>query len=124
MNQPDNLGSFFRENRNLLKEYIETRMDIFRLQGIRLLSKSMGMLIWVIIAAFLGFLIMIFSGLVLGFWLSDLMQSHVKGFGYATLIMIVLFVMLAVFRNVLFVNPIIKKIILRSQDDDRNDDND
>lgn len=124
MNQPDNLGSFFRENRNLLKEYIETRMDIFRLQGIKMLSKSMGVLIWVIIAAFLGFLIMIFSGLVLGFWLSDLTKSHVKGFGFATLIMIALFVLLTVFRNVLFVNPIIKNIILRSQEDDRNDDND
>ncbi len=120
MNQPDNLGSFFKENKSLLKEYVETKSELFRLQGIRLFSKSMGFLVWTIIAAFIGFLILIFLGLVLGFWLSELTNSFVAGFGITTLVLIFLFVLMAVFRNSLFVNPIIRKIILRAQEESNN----
>ena len=119
MNQPDNLGDFFRENKELLKVYVETKSEIFRLQAIRIFSKSMGLLAWLVIAAFLGFLILIFAGLVLGFWLSDLTQSYVKGFGITTGILILFFVALAVFREKLFVNPIIKNIIVRAREEVR-----
>ena len=30
MSEPQNLGSFIAENKNLLKEYLETRMEIYR----------------------------------------------------------------------------------------------
>lgn len=119
MNQPDNLGDFFRENKELLKGYVETKSEIFRLQAIRIFSKSMGMLAWMVIAAFIAFLILIFAGLVLGFWLSDLTQSYVKGFGITTIILILLFILIAVFREKLFVNPIIKNIIIRAREEVR-----
>lgn len=117
MSQPDNLGSFIRENRSLAREYVETRVEILRLQGIRVLSKSMGLLAWVIIAALLGFLSLIFAGLVLGFWLSDLTGSYVQGFGITTLVLILLLVLLVLFREPLFVNPIIRKVIQRLQEE-------
>ncbi|NML20138.1 SoxR reducing system RseC family protein [Pseudoflavitalea sp. G-6-1-2] len=124
MNQPDNLGDFFRENKELLKVYVETKSEIFRLQAIRIFSKSMGLLAWMVIAAFLAFLILIFAGLVLGFWLSDLTQSYVKGFGITTGILVLFFVALAVFREKLFVNPIIKNIIVRAREEVRMRDRD
>ncbi|MGN6421044.1 MAG: hypothetical protein ACTHMC_26260 [Pseudobacter sp.] len=117
MNQPDNLGDFFRENKELLKVYVETKSEIFRLQAIRIFSKSMGLLAWMVIASFVAFLILIFAGLVLGFWLSELTQSYVKGFGLTTIILILLFVVVAVFREKLFVNPIIRSIILRAREE-------
>jgi hypothetical protein len=117
MNQPDNLGDFFRENKELLKVYVETKSEIFRLQAIRIFSKSMGLLAWMVIAAFIAFLVLIFAGLVLGFWLSDLTQSYVKGFGITTIILIVLFVVIALLREKLFVNPIIRNIILRAREE-------
>lgn len=128
MNQPDNLGDFFRENKELLKVYVETKSEIFRLQAIRIFSKSMGLLAWMVIAAFIAFLVLIFAGLVLGFWLSDLTQSYVKGFGITTIILIVLFVVIALLREKLFVNPIIRSIIIRAREEvkvsnsDRDDD--
>lgn len=124
MNQPDNLGDFFRENKELLKVYVETKSEIFRLQAIRIFSKSMGLLAWMVIAAFLAFLILIFAGLVLGFWLSDLTQSYVKGFGITTGILVLFFIALAVFREKLFVNPIIKNIIVRAREEVRMRDRD
>jgi len=118
MAQPENLGSFFAENKKLLSDYLETRIALIRLQSVRTLSKTGGTLIWAIIAIFFTFIILLFSGLVLGFWFSALTGSYVKGFGLTTLVFIVLFALITIFRNTLFVNPMIQKIIAKSHDDD------
>jgi len=112
----DDLGSFLKENKKLLKDYLDTRLEIFKLKVIRLFSKSAGYLIWIIISLFLFFLLMTFIGLVIGFWLTDVTGSYVKGFGYTTLIMLGVIVILALLRKLLFVNPVIRIIIRRITD--------
>ncbi|HLX94052.1 MAG TPA: hypothetical protein VKR32_20355 [Puia sp.] len=111
MGQPENLGSFFQENKTLLKEYIETRLEIFRLQAIKVSSRSAGYLVWIIVSLFLLFLIAIFSGMTLGYWLSSLTGSLVEGFGLTALLMLVLFILFAIFRKKLFVGPVVRSII-------------
>jgi hypothetical protein len=118
MSQPDNLGSFLAENKTLLKEYIETRMKIYRLQSIRLFSQSAGYFAWIIISVFLIFLFLLFSGFMVGFWFSALFHSYVKGFGLVALLILLVFVLLAVFRKSLFVEPVIQSIIRRSRDEE------
>jgi lipopolysaccharide export LptBFGC system permease protein LptF len=117
MAQPDNLGSFIKDSKPLLKDYLETRLEIYRLQAIRLVSRSAGFLVWLLIALFLFFLIMIFSGIVLACWLSNLVHSYVLGFGLTTLFLVVIFVLLAVFRKSLFVHPVIQMIIRKTNED-------
>ena len=115
------MEEFIKENKTLLKEYVETRIEIVRLEAIRTASKTSGYLIWIIISLFLFFLIAIFAGLVLGFWLTDLTGSYIKGFGITTLIMIAIVVILALLRKALFVNPAVKAIIGHFHvDDDEN----
>jgi pilus assembly protein TadC len=116
MSQPENLGSFFSENKKLVTDYIETRIALLRLQSVRMLSKSGGTLIWAVIAILFIFIILIFTGLVLGFWFSDLTGSYIKGFALATLVFVVLFLLITIFRKTLFVDPMIKKIIADSND--------
>ncbi|MBS1597205.1 MAG: phage holin family protein [Bacteroidetes bacterium] len=116
MGQSENLSSFFKDSKPLFKEYIETRLELFRLQAIRVVSQSAGYLVWILISLFLLFLIMIFSGIVLGCWLSNLLNSYVLGFGLTTLILIVIFILLAVFRKKLFVHPVIQAIISKTSD--------
>ncbi|HVU59198.1 MAG TPA: hypothetical protein VHD83_29250 [Puia sp.] len=123
MSQPDNLGSFISENKTILKEYVETRMEIYRLQSLRIFSKSAGYFAWIIVSLFLAFLIVIFGGLMLGYWFSSMLGSYVKGFGLITLILVVLFVLLALFRKRLFVDPVVQSIIQRSREEDNNGDN-
>lgn len=117
MAQPDNLGGFIKENKTLLKEYWATRLEIYRLQGIKVFSKTAGYLIWIIISFFLAWLLIIFIGLVLGFWFSDLTGSYVKGFGITTLILLLKIVLLAVFRKPLFIHPIIRGLLKKTQED-------
>ena len=117
-NQPDNLGSFISENKAVLKEYLETRMEIYRLQSLRIFSKSAGYFAWIIVSLFLAFLILIFGGLMLGYWFSSMLGSYVKGFGLITLLLVVLFVLLALFRKSLFVDPVVQSIIQRSREEE------
>ena len=124
MSQPESVGSFLKESKPLLKEYMETRLEIFRLQAIRIVSKSAGYLIWVLISLFLLFIILIFAGIVMGCWLSGLMHSYVLGFGLTTLIIVLIFALLAIFRNALFIQPVMQKIIRKTLDDLNNNETD
>ena len=121
MSKSDNIASFIHENKDTLKEYLETRYEIYRLKGVRTLSKTAGYLAWIIISLFLLFLVVIFGGMTLAYWLSGLFDSLVMGFGFTALIIIGVFVLLAIFRNQLFINPVIRSIISRSGDQDEND---
>ena len=121
-NQPDNLGSFISENKAVLKEYLETRMEIYRLQSLRIFYKSAGYFAWIIVSLFLAFLILIFGGLMLGYWFSSMLGSYVKGFGLMTLLLVVLFVLLALFRKSLFVDPVVQSIIQKSREEEMNDE--
>lgn len=118
MPETENLGSFFKENKKLAGEYLDTRMEIYRLKLIRILSKSTGYFIWIIISLFLLLLLMIFLGLVAGIWLSEITGSYVLGFGLVTLLILVKIIFLAFFRKKLFVNPIIRNVISRMNDGD------
>ncbi len=118
MQDKDNLGNFFRENKKLAKEYIDTRLEIYRLLILKGLSKSAGYFIWIIVTLFLCSLIIIFLGLVTGFWMTNLTGSHTLGFGIATLFIVVLTVLIAAFRKALFINPIIRNIIEKTGGDD------
>jgi hypothetical protein len=114
MGQKENLGSFLRDNRKLVKDYLDTTLEIFKLKLIRIFSKSTGYLIWVIISLFLFFLLMTFIGLVIGFWLTNITGSYIRGFGYTSLIMLGIILLLALFRKPLFVNPFIRMMIRRT----------
>lgn len=123
MGQPDNLGSFFSENKTLLKEYLETRMEIYRLQSLRIFSKSAGYFAWIIISLFLVLLLLFFGGMAVGFWFSSLLHSYVKGFGLVTLLILIVTILLAVFRRSLFVDPVTHSIIQRSREEEEDKSN-
>ena len=117
MDQNETFGSFFKENKSLLKEYLETRLEIFRLNAIRMASHSAGVLAWLIISIFLIFLIVLFAGLTLGFWLSKLTGSHVMGFGLVSILFVVVFVVFTLLRKKLFLEPIMQMILDRASEE-------
>ncbi|HEY6901160.1 MAG TPA: hypothetical protein VI233_10975 [Puia sp.] len=122
MPQPDNLGAFISENKTLLKEYLETRMEIYRLQSLRLFAKSAGYFAWILLSLFLAFLFLLFGGMMVAFWFSDMFHSYIKGFGLVTLLILVIFVLLAIFRKALFVEPVIQRIIQGSKEEGEDDE--
>jgi hypothetical protein len=121
MGQPDNLGGFFAENKKLLKEYLETRLEIYRLQSVRVFAKSAGYFAWIFLSLFLAFLFLLFSGMMVAFWFSNRFHSYVKGFGIVALLILVVFLLIGLFRKLLFVDPVIHSIIQRSRDEEDED---
>lgn len=119
MGQSENFASYIRENKEVLKDYVETRLEIYRLKGIKTLSKTIGFLGWIVISLFLFFLVIIFGGMTLAYFLSDLFNSTIAGFGVTTLFLILVFVLLTVFRRQLFINPVITNIISQSADENK-----
>ena len=117
MSEPENLGAFIKDTKPLLTEYMEVKLDVFRLQAIRIISKSAGYLLWMIISLFLFFIIVIFCGIVLGCWFSTIFDSYVLGFGLTTLIIMAIFALLAIFRKSLFVYPIMQGVIRKAMED-------
>jgi hypothetical protein len=117
MGEKETVGSFLQSNKSLAKEYLETRLEIFRLSAIRMASKSAGLLVWVIISLFLIFLIILFTGITVGFWLSKLTDSYVLGFGLVAIALILLFVILTVFRKKLFLEPLMQLILDRASEE-------
>jgi hypothetical protein len=112
----ENFGSFFKENAKLVKEYFEIKMKIYRLRAIRTISRSAGYFLWIVISLFLLFLFIIFLGVVVGLWLSDITGSYIAGFGITTGIILLLIILLTAFRKALFINPIIKAFIRQSEE--------
>ena len=115
MDDKENLGAFFRNNKNLAKDYFQIQMEIYRLRFVAAFSKSAGYLIWIIISLLLLFLFFLFVWIVAGFWFSELTGSYIKGFGLVALIILLKIILLSMMRKSLFVNPIIRSIINHSQ---------
>lgn len=102
---------FIRESQSLLRDYVQTRFEILRLQGIRAFAQAAGTLIWAILLLFLVFLLLIFGGLVLGFWFSSMLDSYAAGFALATGVLLLVAAGITVMRNTLFINPILRKLV-------------
>lgn len=124
MSQADNLGSFFAENKALLKEYLETRLEIYRLQSLRTLARSAGLFVWLLLSLFLAFLFLLFGGMMVAFWFSGLFHSQVKGFGLVACLILLIFILLVIFRRVLFVEPVIQLVIQKTQEEGKEEDHD
>ena len=127
MTQPTDFGSYLRENKALLQQYVETRMEIIRLQLIRATARAMGSLIWLIVFLFLVFLLLIFIGLVLGFLFSEITGSHVVGFLIAAGILLLFTLILTLFRKFIFINPAVRLLVgifarETEEEDDMDDD--
>lgn len=111
MSAPKNFQEFIDENVELIKDYLETKTDVYKLKAIRSSSLILGSLVWIFISAFLFFLLFIFIGLVLGFWFSSLTDSFTIGFGLATLLLFFVMLLVVMFRKQLFIYPIIRIFI-------------
>jgi hypothetical protein len=60
MNTEKDFSGFYQENKTLLKEYLETRFNILKLQGIRTISRTMSMVIIIFVVSILALFTMLF----------------------------------------------------------------
>lgn len=101
----------FSELIEQIKLYISLRMRHYKLSAgekmIELFSTlTAGMIFWMI-----AFIIMIFGGFALAFWLGEIFQSPPIGFLMVTGIFILLIIIIYLFRQSLIFDPIARKLV-------------
>jgi hypothetical protein len=119
MSETKDFGSFMKENKDLAKEYFDMKLEIYRLQATRILSKLSGSMMWIIVLLLLIFLFITFLALVSGFWLSSITGSYISGFGFTTGFILLLTLLVTIFRRSLFINPIIRIIIKQTSNESK-----
>ena len=114
MPNTETLGNFIDENKKLIRDYFETRLEIYRLRTIKSVTGIAGHFLWIIVLLFLLSLLIIFLGIVTGFWLSEKMGSYTGGFGLTALLVLVLVLLVVALRKFLFINPLIRVFLKKT----------
>lgn len=114
-------SEFFMQNKKLLKEYADARLELFKLQGVKLLSRSLSMFIWLTIVLFFSFFILLFLGMLFAYWIAGKTGSNTIGFASAAGLFILVLLLLFAFRKKWFQTPISNTIIREALDEDGNE---
>jgi hypothetical protein len=125
----DNFRDFFTESKALISEYLSTRWRLFRLEAINKISRAAGTFFFIIIAAILAFLVVLFLGLLMAYWLSGVLDSYAGGFLITAAAFILIFVIILVFRRPLIERPLTSMLVRNlaeelDEDDDEDEDDD
>ncbi|RPD38405.1 hypothetical protein [Chitinophaga barathri] len=102
----DNFSNYFTETGKVAREYLETRLDLIKLQAAGKLSKALGLFFSLIMAFLLFFFVVVFLGMVLGFWIGEKTGSMALGFSCAAGFFIVLLLVMIFFRKGLIQRPL------------------
>jgi len=88
------------------KDYIESEKELLKLKAVKAISGSVAKLITAIFLIMLFHIALAIFGIWLGFFLGELLESYVLGFGLSVLAFILLFIIVIVFRQALLIGPI------------------
>lgn len=121
----DNFSNYFNQTGKVAKEYLETRIDLIKLQAAGKLSKALGLFFSMILAFLLFFFVIVFLGMVLGFWIGEMTNSFTIGFACSAGLFVVLLGILLIFRKPLIQGPISNMLIRELMSEmDMDDDED
>ena len=111
MASTEDIGGFLQENKEVIRDYVDTRAELFKLQAVRMTARTVSMLAVVGIVAMLALFVVLFLGMSLSFWLSAVLNNQVAGFAITGGLFVLLLVIVILLRKPLFLNPLVKAII-------------
>ncbi|WP_343667387.1 hypothetical protein [Chitinophaga sp.] len=107
----DNFSNYFNQTGKVAKEYLETRLDLIKLQAAGKLSKALGLFFSLILAFLLFFFVVVFLGMVVGFWIGEMTNSYTIGFSCSAGLFIFLLLIILWFREPLIQRPLSNMLI-------------
>jgi len=111
MASTEDIGGFLQENKEIIRDYVDTRAELFKLQAVRMAARTVSMLAVVGIVAMLALFVVLFLGMSLSFWLSAVLNNQVAGFAITGGLFVLLLAIVILLRKPLFLNPLVKAII-------------
>ena len=107
----ENFSNYFNQTGKVAREYLETRVDLIKLQAAGKLSKALGLFFSIMMAFLLFFFVVVFLGMVVGFWIGEMTGSYTIGFSCAAGLFIVLLAILLIFRKSLIQRPLANMLV-------------
>ena len=123
MSSKETFFSFFNANKALLKEYLDTRLDLIKLQGVRTLSRTISVVMVTFIISLLSLSILLLLTITFAFWISSMTGSNIIGFASAAGLLILILIGFIAFGREMVQNQIIRRIIQDSLDEPDEIDN-
>jgi hypothetical protein len=123
MSSKETFFSFFSENKALLKEYIDTRIELIKLQGVRTLSKTISVVMIIFIISLLCLSILLLIGITFAFWIASVSGSNIIGFASAAGLFILFLLGFLVFGRGMVQNQVIRRIIQDAMEETEEIDN-
>ena len=117
----ENLHDFYKENRKLITEYLETRLEIIRLKSIGTLARTLSMLILVTLISFMVLFFLLFLVISFSWYISSITGSASIGFLSGGGIFLLIMLVCIIFRKPLFLNPLIRLFIHTSTQEEEDD---
>lgn len=117
----ENLNDFYKENKRLVSDYVETRLDLLKLTTVRSLSRTLSMLILVTIISFMVLFFLLFLVIAFSWFMSDLLGSATLGFLCGGGVFLLILVLSVAFRKALFLNPLIRLFIQTSTQEEEDE---
>lgn len=123
MSSKETFFSFFSENKALIKEYIDTRIELIKLQGVRTLSRTISVVMIIFIISLLCLSILLLIGITFAFWISSITGSNIIGFASSAGLFILFLIGFLVFGRGMVQNQVIRRIIQDTMDDSEDIEN-
>lgn len=111
MGTDKSFSSYYSESKDLLKEYVEVRIKLLKLQLIKALSRSLGMLFAMMVVSFFAFLVILFLGFSFSAWIGELTGNMALGYAAGAGLFFIFLLLVILLRKPLFMNPLIRVFI-------------
>jgi hypothetical protein len=106
-----NFADFFQENKDLVKEYIETRIELLKLQALRSSTRLLTLLVAIFFASSLFLCVLLFLGISFSWWMASITQSNTIGFLCGAGLFLVITLIVIALRKKLFRGFLIRLFI-------------
>lgn len=104
-------ADYFQDTKKRLKQYIDQRILLLRLQATEKVSRIAAAMVTVVVIVVVALFLLIFASITAGYWLADLTGSLTAGFGIVALFYLVIFLFVILFLRKILQNFIINKLI-------------
>lgn len=106
--------NFFTETKESVKQYINDRILLIKLQAIKKVSSLGGSIVSAVLMLIVGLFLLVFVSITLGFFLSSLLHNYTAGFGIVAGIYLILFIIILTAGKKIVGNKITESIIQNS----------
>jgi membrane protein YdbS with pleckstrin-like domain len=104
-------ANYFQDTKKKIKQYIDQRILLLRLQATKKISNITAGLVTVVVIVIVALLLIIFASFTAGYWLAEITGSLAAGFGIVALFYLIVFLFVILFLRKILRNFFINKFI-------------